>query len=199
MRPSHCAAPRSALRCAGRERTNPGLLANRSGAELLLRLDTLSSAEGAAEEAAGATQPVLRLGDIPRCIDATQRRPTAHSSATCGQVIQVEYLASYEHMGTLRVECVGGCECRPALVDAHTDERASRHRLGCLPVSAARECDVRLAVTAASRSGGHKFVLHALRVLRAPPAKHGAREAAAGAPLDSCDGLPQRTYKYALS
>ena len=57
----------------------------------------------------------------------------------------------------------------PTTFDAHAPaERGSRHVLGCVLVSEAAACDVRMRVGRGAVTGGSKFVLHALRVLAAP-------------------------------
>lgn len=87
--------------------------------------------------------------------------------------MQIEYLASYAGgMGVLEVDCVAGCSCPSDVsIDAHTPlVRASRHVLACVPVTEAASCHMRFRVSAMSSSGGHKVVLHALRVLLQPPA-----------------------------
>jgi hypothetical protein len=133
---------------AGTTRSNPGLVANSSGAALVVKLDTTRAALVGHTDGGGGGG----LAGTP--------------------MVQLEYLTSYDGgMGTLEMRCIQGCTCPPAVsFDAHTPgERSSRHVLGCVPVSAHRECHVRLAVAGATSSGGHKFVLHALRVLLEHP------------------------------
>ena len=94
-------------------------------------------------------------------------------------------------MGSLRVSCRSGCACAATTINGLAQERVSRHRLACIPVSAARECVVAMAVernkycpndcetrlgcqlagaaACKTKAVGEKFVLHALRVLLSPP------------------------------
>ena len=37
----------------------------------------------------------------------------------------VSYLKSYEHMGSVRVDCMHQCACEPLVIDAHNLERIS--------------------------------------------------------------------------
>ena len=61
--------------------------------------------------------------------------------------------------------------CTPIRIEVHsgyTDAaigRGSRHVLGCMRVSEAKSCALKLVAGAGAASGGSKFVLHALRVL----------------------------------
>ena len=77
-----------------------------------------------------------------------------------------------------------------------------------MPVSESAACQLRLRVSARTSSGGHKFVLHALRVLVQPVAQTTAPEAP-GRALAHTDGaepeaqpwmcdssLPQQTHSY---
>ena len=127
---------------AGARRTNPGLRANVSGAELVVRLDTTLALAGSAGVAAG---------------DGSQ--------TSLQPVLQLEFLASdAERMGTLVAVCIAGCACaRTKFSAAAPRERGSRHVLGCMPVSESPTCDVRFTTSGAA--GRAKFVLHALRVL----------------------------------
>ena len=114
--------------------------------------------------------------------------------------MQLESLASYDGgMGVLEASCVQGCSCGPGLAfDAHTPlTRTSRHVLGCFAVSAHAECHVRLALAARTSSGGHKFVLHALRVLEQPAAAAAAVDGGGAGSTGACDAaLPQRTHAF---
>ena len=137
---------------AGAQRVNPGLRANESGAELILQLNTrltLDVLASARERARGGV-----VGGGAR-------------GATSEPVMQLEYLASAGGgMGSLIVSCVSGCTCTETSFDAHAPaSRGSRHVLGCVPVTEASACIVRLRVGERSQSGGSKFVLHGLRVL----------------------------------
>ena len=38
---------------------------------------------------------------------------------------QVRYFVSYEHMGILQLECVGGCACEPQRLDCYTPKAFS--------------------------------------------------------------------------
>ena len=159
---------------AGALRVNPGLRANVSGAELIVQLDTrraldaLAAADPTLSELAGASSPV----------------------------VQLEYLSSRDGgMGTLEVSCLSGCTCATGRFDAHAKAagRGSRHVLGCLPVSEAAACVMRLAVATATSSGEHKFVLHALRVLMQPKRQAVELGEAGGA----CDAsLYKATHTY---
>lgn len=48
----------------------------------------------------------------------------SNSSKQMAQVL-LGHLASYEGMGRARVECVAGCECKPATLDGHWKKNAS--------------------------------------------------------------------------
>ena len=147
---------------AGAQRVNPGLRANETGAELILQLDTRLTLDVLASARERARTAI---------VDAASMRGGvvgggAHV-ATAEPVMQLEYLASAGGgMGLLIVSCVAGCTCTETSFDAHAPaSRGSRHVLGCVPVTEASACIVRLSVGGRSQSGGSKFVLHGLRVL----------------------------------
>ena len=79
-------------------------------------------------------------------------------------IIAVEFLASYEHMGVAKVECIKGCTCKATIIDAlwerKSSERASQH----MHVSAADNCVVRATLLNATTSREHKFKLIGIRV-----------------------------------
>ena len=87
--------------------------------------------------------------------------------------VGLKYLASYEHMGTARVECARGCTCEPTTIDAHRSpgpgERpislALEHSI--VVVGALAECTLRVRVLDATASGGHKFKLTQVSVRNA--------------------------------
>lgn len=110
-------------------------------------------------------------------------------------------------MGVLYVTCTHGCSCPPDITfDAHTPSiKASRHTLGCFPVTQAAQCHVRLAVAQRTASKGHKFVLHAMRVLaqRGAQGGHGRADEeqglGGGARSWACDAsLPHETHTYGV-
>ena len=149
---------------AGAVRVNPGLRANVTGAELVVEIDT------------------------SRTLDVT-----ASSSSSVAVVVQLEYLASEGGgMGVLEASCLSGCTCGVTRFDAHADVgRGSRHVLGCMRVSEARSCALKLVAGAGAASGGSKFVLHALRVLQ----QEGMASGTSGG--TDCDAsLPQTTQHY---
>ena len=87
--------------------------------------------------------------------------------------------------------------------DAHATAvgRGSRHVLGCLPVSEAAACVLRLAVAPplggggdARGSGGTKFVLHALRVLVQQQQQPAAKEPRQPGACDA--SLPRYMHSY---
>ena len=108
--------------------------------------------------------------------------------------VGIGYLKSYEHMGSVRVDCMHQCACEPLVIDAHNLERISpldlvyfsvriqQHDLDldldpvriqqppptaeALRESTRRRCGVRLTVLNATSSGHHKFKLTALFVNR---------------------------------
>jgi hypothetical protein len=89
-----------------------------------------------------------------------------------GEVFEwnLAYLRSYSQMGSARGECLRGCNCRPAVWNAHNGRaRVSEHVTGTLRgirllrrvPSASRRCpcSIRLTVLNQTSSGGHKFKL----------------------------------------
>lgn len=69
----------------------------------------------------------------------------------------LRYLTSYEHMGSIDFACVKGCDCRPLIVDGHTDARVSIEHDVSTEVMQADECTLRFTVRPETRSGEHKF------------------------------------------
>ena len=147
---------------AGAVRVNPGLRANSSGSELVVEIDT------------------------SRTLDASSA-----AAAAVSVVVQLEYLASESGgMGVLEASCLQGCVCDSIRFNAHAPNgRGSRHVLGCMRVSEARACWLRLVARSAA-GGGSKFVLHALRVLQ----QQTSRVESGGTGCDA--SLPQETTKY---
>jgi hypothetical protein len=164
-------------------RTNPGLASTRPGSELVLKLDT--------------TQDALTDGQKIQ-----------------GQmIVQVEYLKSYtDDMGAVEVTCAGGCTCPPGVrFNAHeSNVRSSRHVLSCFPVTPSINCLLRFVTLqdhkTLNATTGHKFVLHAIRVL-VQPARTTSTDSLADAGEDqthvhkrgygTCDAsLPQAMHEY---
>jgi hypothetical protein len=81
----------------------------------------------------------------------------------------LEVLASYEGMGIVRVECLGGCACIPLNIDAHRPENHAstwtRHSL-VLATSKeprnARSCILQVSLLHATSSGGTRFSLRSV-------------------------------------
>lgn len=178
---------------AGMLRTNPGLVANVSGAQLVAVLDTRRHSVEHLERLERRRSP---LGGGSRGAEGDH------------VIVQLEYLTSHAGgMGVLYVTCTHGCSCPPDITfDAHTPSiKASRHTLGCFPVTQAAQCHVRLAVAQRTASKGHKFVLHAMRVLaqRGAQGGHGRADEeqglGGGARSWACDAsLPHETHTYGV-
>jgi hypothetical protein len=66
-------------------------------------------------------------------------------------------LSSYQHMGMADLSCTQGCTCLPKTANGHTPKKHSVPRIIKLPVSQHEACRVRLAISEATDSGGHKF------------------------------------------
>lgn len=81
--------------------------------------------------------------------------------------VVLSYLASYEAMGIARVECVGGCECEAATIDALWQEKASMLMTAEFQATQHAQCRVRVTVQRQSSEGGHKFKLAGVMVLPA--------------------------------
>lgn len=68
------------------------------------------------------------------------------------------YLRSYDNMGQARVQCVSGCRCTDAVLDAHrASQKVSVPVLHMLQVSQAASCQLAVEVLGSSSSEGHKF------------------------------------------
>ena len=105
--------------------------------------------------------------------------------------LRLEHLVSYEGMGVVRLECLGGCACSPQRIDAH---RTSHIRnvsvfdnfrfaatkavpqptpLSVAPVeasgAAAAGCELTLTVLEETSSQAHKFKVRSVTVTSAPP------------------------------
>ena len=78
--------------------------------------------------------------------------------------VAVDYLTSYQHMGTFRMSCVRICECEERTVDAHTINGMSIFQNEMLPVSSADGCDVRFEVLSDTSSGEHKVKIATVAV-----------------------------------
>eukprot|EP00775_Hariotina_reticulata_P012114 gene12114-12253_t len=81
-------------------------------------------------------------------------------------LVQIAYLASYEHMGKALVLCTAGCECDETLINGHHREHNSQLLLHRVYVSQAEECAMSVTVTDDSDSPGkeHKVKLAAVIV-----------------------------------
>ena len=158
---------------SGVVRTNPGLVANASGAVVELVLNTAPlDAAGTAATGTAATDPTAG----------------AARGGRLQALLQFEFLQSYEHMGRVRIRCADGCTCDDATIDAHSAAtRESTHRVYCLPVTQARRCRVTLTVLPSTSSGEHKWLLHELHVLHVERGPDGG--AAAMGADGSCEKL----------
>lgn len=81
------------------------------------------------------------------------------------------FLRSYELMGTARVACSSGCQCRNTTIDGTWSKRASLMQHHSFKVSQHRQCLVNVEIQEAPGkvpSGGHKVALMALIVTAFP-------------------------------
>ena len=81
----------------------------------------------------------------PRALDRPPRDPLC---------VGLSYLRSYEHMGSVNVECVQGCVCAPMQIAALDEQHRTSlyHTIELLAVSRAHSCTLRLTNTGASSS-----------------------------------------------
>ena len=82
----------------------------------------------------------------------------------------IHFLQSYTDMGSARVECAAGCECKASQVDAwhavHNSQTALFYIGGVRRENGARECNIRVTVLNETTTAGHKFKVR--RRMRAP-------------------------------
>eukprot|EP00873_Tetraselmis_striata_P011678 jgi/Tetstr1/431942/TSEL_002249.t1 len=149
---------------AVRQHFRPGVVSVVPGASIELVLaeshvaqyyTTISSIE------ASAASPSLPHPDHYH--QATQRRP--HPPAALRLATQpplcntrspeIKYLASYEHMGTARVECLESCACEPLLIDGDTggESFSGPRRMPLALAAFASPCVLR-ATNDRARTGG---------------------------------------------
>ena len=95
----------------------------------------------------------------------------AASDRDCHRKAELEYLTSYEGMGISDVQCLGSCECRAHSVDATSRSSLlnssvwAKHAWNidfCSGQHGELSCVVRLRVSHASSSQGHKFKIRSV-------------------------------------
>lgn len=95
--------------------------------------------------------------------------PSWGSALARGAVrIRISYLTSYVHMGMAAVGCDAHCSCEPQTLDAHRRVNESIFASHWFPARVTSSpCVLRLTVLATTSSGGHKFKVNQISVMRA--------------------------------
>ena len=89
-----------------------------------------------------------------------------HTPEAAPVALTVQYLTSYEHMGSATVSCVHRCECEPQVLNGTYAgvAKVSTDASTTFNVTQARHCAVELTVSNATDSGEHKVKLLGLTV-----------------------------------
>ena len=102
--------------------------------------------------------------------------PSRSSASANGSVrVRISYLTSYEYMGKAILSCERRCTCTPLTLDAHrasgigtTERNSSIFASRWFPARvSATPCSLRLTVLQQTSSGGHKFKVNQISVMRA--------------------------------
>ena len=135
----------------------------------------------------GTGSTAISLGDARRKISAgvVALMPGATLRArvdgwgadtTSDAEIQIEHLVSYVGMGIGRLECFGGCECEPQLIDAHKTNEIRNvsvfesHSFVARAVQSAGQggapapCELVTTVLRRTSSGSHKLKFRSITV-----------------------------------
>jgi len=142
---------------------SPGVVGLLPGATLLVHLDIAM----APPVSKGRLRPQLP----PEELDAAGARPV---------MLRLEYLVSFEHMGTVRLTCAVGCACTRQRIDAHQLGEVRNvsvfavHSFAVTPQNAtiarnrgqglAHECELQLRILNRTSSGEHKFKVRSITV-----------------------------------
>ena len=114
------------------------------------------------DHATNATHKVQKPGLIATEPGASMRLLVntrfPHTPEDAPVSLTVQYLSSYEHMGTVMLACVHRCECEPQMLDgAHSGAvKVSVDASTTFNVTQSRHCAVELTVSNATASGEHK-------------------------------------------
>ena len=172
-----------AVRLGPRPKRSPGVVALVAGATLEATIDTRVLEDDA--DAADA--------DAHADADADAHAAT-EANATVAVPLALEYLTSYEGMGAVSLRCLSGCACPTQTIDAHraaggggsvqpaaaatTSDGDAGARVSVYTthafsvVGAVGACVLQLQVLNVTSSGGHKFKVRSLTVMKASEATH---------------------------
>ena len=172
------------MRLGPRPKRSPGVVALVAGATLEATIDT-RVLEDDADDAAADSHAADADADAIAASEA---------NATVVVPLALEYLTSYEGMGAVSLRCLSGCACPTQTIDAHraaggggavqpaaaatTSDGDAGARVSVYTthafsvVGAVGACVLQLQVLNATSSGGHKFKVRSLTVMKASEVTH---------------------------
>lgn len=103
-----------------------------------------------------------------------QPKPNAKS------LLGIAHLKSYEHMGTMQVNCAENCTCVPTVIDSHWVSKISVTDTQDVVVSQSERCVVKFTVGNETKSGEYKVKLIGFTVMGMSTKNVLARSAVGG-------------------